>query len=147
MVRWVGEERVRVRLGEMSPIKGIGVGSVGQRVAEAVQRELGSLGPDEVVDRITVVARDRGPWRLQTRDRDAIGIAGYRGYRVEAVGVGRVLGGERARSRDPLPLIAPAPLQRLGALGDERRADNERKCELQANPPPIIEPFPSPTGF
>ena len=44
----------------MGPVEGIGVGSVGERIAEAMQGEPGSLGPDEVVDRIAVVAGDRG---------------------------------------------------------------------------------------
>ena len=46
VVRRVGEKRVSVRLGEMGPVEGIGVGSVGERIAEAMQGEPGSLGPE-----------------------------------------------------------------------------------------------------
>jgi hypothetical protein len=55
-VLWIGEKRVDARRDEMIAVEGIGVSSIGERVAEAVQGKLRSVGPDEIVDRVAVVA-------------------------------------------------------------------------------------------
>src|SRR6185312_3991276 len=130
----VGEERIVPGLGEMSRVEGIGVGSVGEAVAEAVQGELRRAGSDEVVDRVAVIAGDRGPRRLQARDGDAIGFAGDTGDLIETAGVGLVVGGERPRRRHPLALIAPTPLERFRAPRGEHGAGQEDECELHGNP-------------
>lgn len=57
-VRRVGEERVIVRLGKVGAVERIGVRSVGELIAEAVVRELRRCRPDQVIDRVAVVARN-----------------------------------------------------------------------------------------
>src|SRR5580698_4668438 len=120
-VLWIGEERVNARRDEMVAVEGVRIGPVGERIAEAVQRKLRRLGPDQTIDGIAVVAGDGGSRWLQAGDGDPVGLALYSGDRIEPVGVGRILRGKGAPRRDPLALIAPAPLQGLGGKRDERR--------------------------
>ena len=117
----------------MVAVEGIGVRPVSERVAKAMQRQMRRFGLDETVDRIAVVAGNRGSGRLQAGDGHAIHLALDPGDLIETVGVGRVFGGERARRRNPLALIAPPPLRRLGGK-TERRGDQERKCNFQQIP-------------